>query len=125
MSWADVYPLIKFWDQSVGDAWGSYNGTNSLQEFTADDVIFIYQMLYQLYSGSPEAAALLDSAASSGREIRLYQTVGEAPGFVIIKNIAGYTPTLNGGVAGINLSEIEKGYEFNKNGITVTPYLLH
>jgi hypothetical protein len=21
MSWADVYPLIKFWDQSAGQSW--------------------------------------------------------------------------------------------------------
>jgi Ca2+-binding RTX toxin-like protein len=108
MSWGDVFPLIKFWDENSGASWGSFGGTNSFQEFDIGYVREIYQILADLYFGSPEAARLLDGAAARGQEIRLYQTLDTISG-----------NTTSAGAVGINFTAISNEYLFNRNGYFV------
>lgn len=108
MSWQTVEAHIKFWNP--GDNWGSLPDLGG--GFSTADQTFILSYLNQMYSGSTEAAQLLENWTSANRDLRLYRTATQ-PGMSALPNPDG-SPK---GIAGFNLNIMNNWFEFNDKGI--------
>lgn len=60
MAWQDVLGSFDFWDN--GDTWGD----GRLTSFSADELNFVINSLYNFYHGSQTARDFLDALAAKG-----------------------------------------------------------